>query len=508
MPIRETIKRKNKFHFFANLFRPIEHCFLREQESRFIMKRFISIFLGIVMSVNVVLPCFADNLDGSAASHNDGISDDISEELSGKISDEKAAKAAGEFVGRVLEYIYSDYMGGDIDLETLIQGAVRGMTDELDDYSEFFTPEEYYGFYKDIVANEVYMIGVKYVTDDDGYAYVVDIVKDSAAEKAKIKPGDVIKKINDEDIKDKNLVDIVNELTLKQEYKIKLGIERDGKLSDVVVDLTPVGKKSVTSLDLKKFVNGKVDNDIAFIRIDSFILDTNKEFKTVMDEELKKGKKKLILDLRSNGGGIIDEAELICDYLIKGEIAHLKARNGEVRVSSELEGEPPFESIVILTDCVTASAAELLTMALKENGAVTVGQKTFGKGVVQEVVPLSDIGFLKMTVQEYFSKTNKKINTIGIDPDYDLNIPRYIIHPEDIDTDSEELKTILEYLGYSCKTEDDVIEAVKQIQKLYSLRETGVADETTAAAVNSELSYKVNSEGKIVKKAYEVIKDM
>ena len=227
-----------------------------------------------------------------------------------------------------------------------------------------------------------------------------------------------------------------------------------------------------------------------------------------MDEELKKGKKKLILDLRSNGGGIMEEAELICDYLIKGEIATLKSKNGEIKVSSELEGEPPFEKIVILTDCITASAAELLTMSLKENAAVTVGQKTYGKGVAQEVVPIADVGFLKMTVQEYFSKTNKKINTIGIEPDYAVNIPNYIIDLESIDTDSEELIAVLKYLGYDCNNEDAVTDALKDIQNKYSLKETGITDELTISAVNTELSYKVNSENKIVKKAYEVIKDM
>lgn len=293
--------------------------------------------------------------------------------------------------------------------EDLINGLCDGiMAGTGDKYSSYMTKEEYEQ-YETSLSGSFEGVGIYFSADDDGNFVIAGTAPDSPAEKAGIKEGDIIKLVDGKEYD--NADKAAAAIRGKKGTKVKLTIARGDN-------------EKVYELTRDKIVNETVeskmlDGGIGYIKLTEFDDNTDEDFKTALDEIEKKGAKGFILDLRNNGGGLVDSSANIADELLgKGVITYMEDRSGhkEYFKSDEAKTRLPY---VILVNGYSASASEILTAAVKDNGqGKIVGTKTYGKGVVQITQKLSDGSAYKLTVMQYFSPNGNVINEKGITPDY------------------------------------------------------------------------------------------
>ena len=204
----------------------------------------------------------------------------------------------------------------------------------------------------------------------------------------------------------------------KEGTKVELEIERNNEILKFEVE-----RKNIELFPIESQI---LDENIGYIDITMFTEGCAREFKEKYNELNKKNLKGLIIDLRDNGGGILDEALDIADYILEKDSIILieKDRDGETKTEKSKKSPIITVPVVILTNGNSASASEVLTAALKENNKATVvGEQTFGKGVIQELVSLKDGSGIKITIEEYFTPKENKINNIGIIPDEEVTLP-------------------------------------------------------------------------------------
>ncbi len=299
----------------------------------------------------------------------------------------------------------------------LIYGAIRGMVRTLDPHSSFMTKDEYQELMVETKGSFT-GVGIE-ITVRDNILTVVAPIEGSPAYKAGIKAGDKIIKINDKSTKDMTLMDAVKNIRGPKGTKVKLTILREGEdkpLEFVIVrDVIPL--KSV-----KKYM---LTPHIGYVRISSFQSNTTKEMKKALNYLERGGRLKgLILDLRNDPGGLLNQAIEVSDiFLDSGLIVSTKGRKSSQNIKAfahpnEKKRDYP---IVVLVNSGTASAAEIVAGALQDNRrAIIVGTKTFGKGSVQTVIPLSDGSALRLTTARYYTPSGRCIQITGIEPDIEL----------------------------------------------------------------------------------------
>ena len=306
-----------------------------------------------------------------------------------------------------------------IDEQKLKDGAIEGYVEGLGDkYTEYIPKSEMDDFTENITGSFV-GIGVYMIADEDSEKIIVYYpIPDSPAEKAGIKSGDAIINVDGKDYGYDDFDTIADNIKGEEGTKVKLVIERDGQKIDFEITRQRVETNPISS----KILN----NNIGYVKLPSFDTDSSKRLKEKIDDLISKGAKSLILDLRNNGGGIVDETNKIADlFLDKGKtIMTTKDNKGKEEIEktkSKIEYDMP---IIVLTNENTASASEILTAALKDNSrAKVIGTKTFGKGVIQTVITLLDGSGLKITTAEYFTPNGTEINKKGISPDIEVKLP-------------------------------------------------------------------------------------
>ncbi len=306
-----------------------------------------------------------------------------------------------------------------IDEQKLKDSAIEGYVEGLGDkYTEYIPKNEMDDFTENITGSFV-GIGVYMIADEDSEKIIVYYpIPDSPAEKAGIKSGDAIINVDGKDYGYDDFDTIADNIKGEEGTKVKLVIERDGQKLDFEITRQRVETNPISSKSL--------NNNIGYIKLPSFDTDSSKRLKEKIDDLISKGAKSLILDLRNNGGGIVDEANKIADlFLDKGKtIMTTKDNKGKEeteKTKSKIEYDFP---IIVLTNENTASASEILTAALKDNSrAKVIGTKTFGKGVIQTVITLLDGSGLKITTAEYFTPNGTEINKKGISPDIEIKLP-------------------------------------------------------------------------------------
>lgn len=262
------------------------------------------------------------------------------------------------------------------------------------------------------------------------------------AEEAGLKENDIIIKVNDVDVKDKNLTDTVKEIKGKENTDVVITVIRDGKEQEIKV----VRKE----IQIDSTAHELLENGIGYLDIKSFSEKSEKDVEKAIDDLRKKGMTKLIIDLRFNGGGDVKSTVKIADLFLdkdKEIYSTINGKNFKKTVYTEKNAKYNFD-IVILANKYSASASELLTAALKENKRVkeVVGETTYGKGVIQGVYPSSTGGALKVTIEEYFGPGELKLNNKGVEPTIKVEQPKIdkkeILKENEGKTD-EELKKIL-----------------------------------------------------------------
>ena len=306
----------------------------------------------------------------------------------------------------------------DVDKEKLQEGMYRGMLEALEDpYSEYYDKEEFAQMMES-TSGMFEGIGAYLSQDPDtDEIFVVKPIKDSPAERAGLIADDVIVEIDGENIEGQDLNLVVSKLRGPKGSEVKVGVRRGGKDELIEFDIRR-DEINAVSVDYEM-----LDDKIGYIQITDFADDTANQFNEAMDELEADGMKSLVIDLRANGGGYVDVSVEIADRLIKeGVIVSVKDKNG-LSYKYEDKGDDSYLKIpcVVLVDGNTASASEILTGALKDDGLVTVmGTKTFGKGITQIITPLEDGSGVKITNSRYYTPNGNNIHEIGIEPDVEV----------------------------------------------------------------------------------------
>ena len=305
-------------------------------------------------------------------------------------------------------YDYSDKMRQD-----MLYGAIQGLVDSLDDpYSDFLNPEETAEFEENLTGSYE-GIGAEIGIRDD-ILTIISPLKESPAEKKGLLPGDKVLEINENSTQDIELIQAVMMIRGKAGTEVKLKIKRGEKTWIVSIKRAKI---DIPTLDFKI-----IDNDIGYIQLYNFYEDAPSKFKKITQDILKEGTKKIILDLRNNPGGYLSAATNIGNFFIEEGKIIVKEDLGKRNVKDVTSKGPGVFSdfrVVVLINEGSASASEILAGALSEQNKkiMLIGEKTFGKGTVQEFISLKDKSSLKLTIARWLLPSGTSIEGNGILPD-------------------------------------------------------------------------------------------
>ena len=307
---------------------------------------------------------------------------------------------------------------GEIDEQKILNETIKGYIKGLNDpYTEYMTKEEMEEFSQDVMGNFT-GIGI-YLTKDveKNAVIVISPIKDTPAHKAGIWPGDIITKVDGVSYTGEELTEASNKIKGEIGTSVKLEILRDGKTMEFEVTREHIKINHVESKVL--------ENNIGYIEFNSFDEGCSKEFKEKLEELKGKNITALVIDIRNNGGGLVTEALDIADFIVEKDATLLITtdKKGKEEITKAKNDPMINMPVVLLTNSSSASASEILAGALKDNGKATiVGEKTYGKGVIQELLTLTDGSGLKITTNEYFTPNRNKINKVGITPDIEVKL--------------------------------------------------------------------------------------
>lgn len=331
----------------------------------------------------------------------------------------------------------------DLDVKKLSYGVVKGMVEALNDpYSEFMTPEET-GQFNESLNGELEGIGAE-LTVRDKALIVVSTVKDSPAQKAGILPNDVIVKINEEIVGDMTLYEAVKKIQGKKGTEVKLTLLR--KDQKTPLELTIIRQ----TIAVESVRSKEVEKGIWHVEINQFSDDTRMEFEKIINYISAKKPKGIILDLRYNGGGYLEGAVDILSAFIRGEkeVVSIEYRNTKDNEKLKTTGHAQFPDLplVVLINKGSASASEIVAAAIQDlKRGLLMGEKSYGKGTVQEVDPLPDGSSLRFTIAKWMAPSGRSINKVGLTPDREI-IPQKDDYEKKVDRQLNEAVAYLKNL--------------------------------------------------------------
>ena len=302
---------------------------------------------------------------------------------------------------------------GEIDEQKILDETIKGYIKGLDDeYSEYMTTEEWEEFQSLTMGNYV-GIGIYMGVDKNNNIVVLAPIEQSPAERVGIKTGDIIVEVDGENALGVSSDIVSSKIKGEEGTTVKLKIARENEYLDFEIPREAIKMYHVKS-EMK-------ENNIGYVSLLTFDENCADEIRKSFEDLKSKGAKKIILDLRNNTGGLVDEALEIADMIIpKDQTLLITVDSAGNKEYSKAEQDPIIDcDIVVLANEYSASASEILIGALRDAGkAKVVGTKTYGKGVIQSVYLLNDNSALKLTVNEYYTPNETKINKVGIEPDY------------------------------------------------------------------------------------------
>jgi carboxyl-terminal processing protease len=351
--------------------------------------------------------------------------------IGSQVFEASAAKEKGddayaelELFSRVLERVRRDYVDGDqITYEDLVHGALKGMLGSLDPHSEFMEPVAFEELKED-TEGEFSGVGMQ-VTQRGDDLVVVAPMEDTPAFEAGILPGDRIRKIDGKSADGMTVPDAVKLLRGKPGTPVALTLERENVAAPLELNLKRQTIQVFTAKDIDNRREFPVDDDkIGYVRLTQFGEKTSTELEEALRKMEKSGMTALVLDLRGNPGGLLEEAVAVSEkFLKRGEpIVSTKGRNPandvERKAGSGRKWLAKDLPMVILVNPGSASASEIVSGALQDlKRATIVGEKSFGKGSVQSVLPMPDGSALRLTTAKYYTPSHKVIHGQGIQPD-------------------------------------------------------------------------------------------
>lgn len=381
--------------------------------------------------------------------------------------------------------ILNDYLDG-AEPKQLINGAAEGMVASLGDpYSSYMSGEKGEA-YTQSYEGQFYGIGAE-LRLEDGQFIITTVIKGAPAERGGLLPGDVVTAVDDVSINGKSFQELLSMIRGKEGTTITLKLNRAGEAEPIVVSL----KRE--AIPVHTVTSELLEGNIGHITISRFAEKTAVEFKTELDKlQEKQPLNGLLLDLRSNPGGLLDPTMEIASLLIPKDktILEVVYKNERSKISYKSKQEKEWKiPIAVLVNGQSASASEVLTAALKESaGAVVIGEKTYGKGVVQAFMPYPDGSVLSLTEAQWKTPGGKWINKEGVHPDIEVSLPDYAnLRPLTLGSAMQ-----LGSYGEDVKTLQKMLQALG----FGPIYKEGLFDESTAAALlQFQISEKLEATG-------------
>lgn len=338
--------------------------------------------------------------------------------------------------------IVEQYYYQEPDTQAMLDGAEMGLLYGLGDpYTYYYTPDQYAQLWADD-EGEYAGIGIQIMGDyATGLCTISRVFLDSPALDAGLRKGDVLTRVEDIDVVTTTLQDAVNIMRGEPGTPVNVQVQRGDQLLDFVVDRAVVHVNWVNSCML--------DGDVGYISLYEFSGDCSPSFAVHLDNLMSQGAKALVIDLRDNPGGWVDDAQKVADmFLEEGNVASLVYRDGTTELyTTTTDGKENPIPLVVLVNEYSASASEILAGALQDRGRATiVGTQTFGKGVVQYVLPIGTRGAgMQLTVAQYYTPNGNEVHKVGITPDIEATLPEGDTTMYDIgDLDDAQLKKAYE----------------------------------------------------------------
>ncbi|BBH24795.1 carboxy-terminal processing protease CtpA [Paenibacillus baekrokdamisoli] len=429
--------------------------------------------------------------------------------VGGRVSFQWQYPITKEATFRNLSYAYKEIMNNYLngaDSKALIEGAAEGMVASLDDpYSMYLSGdkgEQYMKSYEDHFVG----IGIE-IREQDGDFIIEDTIKGAPAEKSGLKSGDTFITVDGKKTKGITLAELKQLVQGKEGTVAKLMINREGLKEPLEVSVTR------GAVPVHTVASHMDKNNIGEIDVTRFAEKTDEEFKEALDSLQKQGMKGLLIDLRGNPGGLLDPTiQIAQNFVPKGKVIVQVVYKGEKQIiTHKSEQTTPWKvPIAILVDAHTASSAEVLTAALKDTaGATVIGEKTFGKGIVQNFRQLKDGSVLKLTEAQWRSPNGQWIHKKGIVPTVRVEAPAYAELPRlpaglhlkagDYGEKVQIAQTMLQTLGYNVGVgkgiyDTDTAEAVKKFQRDEALPNSGVLNDKSAYRITLRLTEKFKAQ--------------
>ena len=405
------------------------------------------------------------------------------------MSTSEQAQTAGAYIEEIIKDIQNNYYGGNVTTDQLVQAAIKGMTGQLDEYSQYIDIDEYNAIKADSASTH-YAPDFKCEFNDNGYPIIKEISRNSVAYKQGLREGDEIREISNISAYGIGVDEYQTLVTKNSSSTVSMQIASTGAIKKMDVKLTRVDNSSVEVVAMSK-LSGKNQNyddkTIGYVKVKEFTENVGSEFQQAVAKLQASGAKKLIIDLRGNTGGYVDAAIAMAKQIVpEGVIISTKDKQGKETVYKSDLKVRPFEKYVILVDNNTASAAEIVASAMQDSGvAKIVGEKTFGKGIMQSVTAYEGLGVLKMTTQEYTTRLGRIINGIGITPDISIDRLKFVSETDTLD--SKNVESAVKFLGYKRDKENTVAKDLGMYQLEMGLPVTYVLDKATVSAINLEI---------------------
>lgn len=339
-----------------------------------------------------------------------------------------------EFFHQAYQIITTEYVDQP-DNKKLFYGAIKGMIDSLGDPFTRFLNEESTAELQEMTSGKFVGIGVE-IAVKDGEIVVVSPIENSPAIKAGIESGDIITKVNNESIRDKNLDEIIKNIKGLPGTKVNVTVKREGITEEISYNI----ERAPVKIDSTEYALIKESNT-GYLRIKTFGNDTTQDVKKALDYFNANKIDKLIIDLRFNPGGLLTAAVEISDFFLEKDltIVSTKGRSeGGKENFFKAAKDPIYKGkIIVLVNKGSASASEILSGALRDNNkALLLGEKTFGKGSVQKTYSLDKETGLAVTIAKYYTPSGAMIHGKGIMPDFEVKVADF---PEN---ETEELKKV------------------------------------------------------------------
>ena len=323
-----------------------------------------------------------------------------------------------DFLKEVIDLKYLEKTDEKTLEENIYKGLLQGLNDP---YSVYYTKDEYDALKEETSGSYCGIGALVSQNADTGVITAINVFKGSPAEKAGMKNGDIIFKVEDKEVTGEDLNNVVAKMKGEKDTKVKINVYRTSEKEYIDLEITR-DKVDVPTVEHKMLDKSK---GIGYIQITQFEEVTYDQFKEALDDLKKRGMKSVIFDLRNNPGGLYDTVcEMLDDLLPEGTLVYTKDKDGN---KQEKKSDANFLDMpmVVLQNENSASASEIFSGAIQDFGAgKIVGTQSFGKGIVQSIIPLSDGSAVKLTVEKYYTPKGVNIHGKGITPDVKVEISK------------------------------------------------------------------------------------